>query len=63
MVTTYGDEGVSKKGKVCLEMIIDRTGRRLGERGNIFGKGYWETFGCRKWGVLFNMILEIRVPN
>ena len=49
-------KGVSKKGKVCLEMIIDRTGRRLGGKGEIFiGKGYWETFGCRKWGVLFNM--------
>ena len=64
MATTYGEKGVSKKGKVRLEMIIDRTSRRLGGKGEIFiGKGYWETFGCRKWGVLFNMIPKVRVSN
>jgi len=50
-------KGFKKGGEVCLEQIIDRTGRRLVGKGEIFiGEGYWEIFGCRKWGVLFNMI-------
>ena len=52
-----------QKGRVCLEMIIDRTGKRLGKRGNILGRSIGKPLVFRKWGVLFNTTLENKVPN
>jgi len=58
-------KGFQKRGEVRLEQIIDRAGRRLVGKGEIFiGEGYWEIFGCRKMGCVIQYdFLKERFPR
>ncbi len=47
------EKGKVFKGESLFGMLFDRTGRRLGKRGDILRKGIGKLLVFRKWSVLF----------